>query len=73
VRFSSLAFGGPNPLVDPGVVRRDTLWTEGVLFTAPITSWFGFVGNIEFAHNSSNLPNYRTQDFSVSLGPIAKF
>ena len=73
VRFTSLAFGGPNPLVDPGVVRRDTLWTEGVLFTAPITSWFGFVGNIEFAHNSSNLPNYRTQDFSVSLGPIAKF
>ena len=73
LRFTNLAFGGPNPLVDPGVVRHDTLWTEGVLFTAPITAWFGFVGNIEFAHNNSNLPNYRTQDFSVSVGPIAKF
>lgn len=73
LRFTDLTFDAPNPVVNPIVARHDTMLTEGVLFTAPITAQFGFVGNVEFAHNGSNLPNYRTQNFSISFGPVVKF
>lgn len=73
VRFTDLVFDEPNPLVGPNLARHDTMWTGGVLLTAPITAQFGFVGNLEFAHNDSNLPNYRTQNFSISAGPVVKF
>lgn len=73
LRFTDLAFDAPNPVVNPGLARHDTMWTGGALFTAPITAQFGFVGNLEFARNNSNLPNYRTQNFSISFGPVAKF
>ena len=33
----------------------------------------GFAGNLEFSRNDSNLPNYSTQNVSVSFGPTAKF
>lgn len=73
VRFTDLTFDAPNPAVKASLARHDTMVTEGVLFTAPITTQFGFVGNLEFVHNDSNLPNYRTQNFSISFGPVAKF
>ncbi len=72
-RFTDLVFDEPNPVVDPRFARHDKMWTGGVLFTAPITGQFGFVGNAEFMHNSSNLPNFRTRNFSISVGPIVRF
>lgn len=72
-RFTSLAFDAANPLVDPWRARHDTAWTEGVMLDAPVNGQFGFVGNLEFARNDSNLSNFRTHNVSVSFGPVARF
>ncbi|MGJ0392412.1 MAG: hypothetical protein ACR650_06575 [Methylocystis sp.] len=72
-RFTNLAFDAANPLVNPFVARRDTAWNYGVVLDAPVTETFGFAGNLEFMRNDSNLPNFKTQNVSVSFGPTAKF
>lgn len=72
-RFTHLAFDTANPLVNPFVARRDAAWTEGIMLDAPITDVIGFAGNLEFVHNDSNLPNFKTRNVSVSFGPTAKF
>ncbi|MGJ0506477.1 MAG: tetratricopeptide repeat protein [Methylocystis sp.] len=72
-RFTHLAFDAPNPIVSPFVARRDAAWTYGIMLDAPVTPMFGFAGNLEFSRNDSNLPNFRTQNVSVSFGPTAKF
>jgi len=72
-RFTHLAFDAPNPIVSPVVARRDAAWTYGVLFDAPLTPMFGFAGNLEFSRNDSNLPNFRTQNISITFGPTARF
>jgi hypothetical protein len=72
-RFTHLSFDAPNPLVSPFVARRDAAWTYGVTLDAPITPMLGFSGYIEVARNASNLPNFATQNVSVSFGPTAKF
>jgi tetratricopeptide (TPR) repeat protein len=72
-RFTHLSFDAPNPLVSPFVARRDSAWTYGVMLDAPVTAMLGFAGNLEFSRNDSNLPNFRTQNVSVSFGPTAKF
>jgi hypothetical protein len=72
-RFTHLAFNAPNPLVNPFVARRDSAWTYGMMLDAPVTEIFGFAGNLEFARNDSNLPNFKTQNVSVSFGPTMKF
>lgn len=72
-RFTHLAFDAPNFLVNPLVARRDSAWIEGIMLDAPITATFGFTGNLEFARNDSNLPNFKTQNVSVTFGPTAKF
>jgi hypothetical protein len=72
-RFTNLAFDKANLLVNPFVARRDAAWTYGIMLDAPVTEMFGFAGNLEFARNDSNLPNFKTQNVSVSFGPTAKF
>lgn len=72
-RFTHLAFDAPNPLVSPFVARRDAAWTYGIMLDAPLGATFGFAGNLEFSRIDSNLPNFRTQNVSVSFGPTAKF
>jgi len=72
-RFTHLAFDTANPLVNPFVARRDAAWMYGIMLDAPVTETFGFAGNLEFARNDSNLPNFTTNNVSVSFGPTAKF
>ncbi|MCC3244306.1 hypothetical protein LG047_03035 [Methylocystis sp. WRRC1] len=72
-RFTHLAFDMANPLVNPFVARRDAAWIYGMMLDAPVTDTFGFAGNLEFARNDSNIPNFKTQNVSVSFGPTAKF
>lgn len=72
-RFTHLSFDAANFLVNPFVARRDAAWIEGIMLDAPITETFGFTGNLEFARNDSNIPNFKTQNVSVTFGPTAKF
>jgi hypothetical protein len=72
-RFTQLAFDKANPLLNPLVARRDAAWTYGLMLDAPVTAALGFAGNLEFARNDSNLPNFKTQNVSVSFGPTVKF
>jgi hypothetical protein len=72
-RFTNIAFDKANLLVNPFVARHDAAWTYGIMLDAPVTDAIGFAGNLEFARNDSNLPNYKTQNVSVSFGPTVKF
>lgn len=72
-RFTQLAFDTANPIVNPFVTRRDAAWFYGIMLDAPVTETFGFNGSLEFARNDSTLPNFKTQNVSVTFGPTAKF
>lgn len=72
-RFTHLAFDAANPIVNPLVARRDAAWIYGMMLDAPVTETFGFNGSLEFARNDSNLPNFKTQNVSVTFGPTARF
>ncbi len=72
-RFTTLGFDAPNILVNPFIARHDVAWTYGLRLDAPMTELLGVAGTVEFARNDSNLPNFTTNNFSVSLGPTAKF
>ena len=73
VRYTNLRFMEANPLVDPWIARQDDMWAGGILLDAPINEDIGFVGNIEYANNISNISNYKLNNFLVSLGPVVKF
>jgi hypothetical protein len=60
-------------VINPFVARRDTVWIGGLMVDLPITAYLGFAGNVEYARNDSNLPNFKTDNISVSFGPTAKF
>mgnify|MGYP000955014699 CR=1 FL=1 len=72
-RFTHLAFDAANPVINPFVARRDTVWIGGLMVDLPVSPTFGFAGNVEFARNDSNLQNFKTENWSVSFGPTAKF
>lgn len=72
-RFTHLDFDAPNPLISPVVARRDAAWTYGIMLDAPVSGALGFAGHLEFSRNDSNLPNFKTQNVSVTFGPTAKF
>lgn len=62
-----------NPTVDPSVVRTDREWRAGVLFDAQIYKNYGLRTQLLETQNSSNLPNYSNKNFSVTIGPTARF
>ncbi|MGD9545284.1 MAG: tetratricopeptide repeat protein [Methylocystis sp.] len=72
-RYTHLAFDAANPVINPLVARRDNVWIGGLMVDLPVTAYFGFAGNFEYARNDSNIPNFKTENVSVSFGPTAKF
>ena len=62
-----------NPAIDPNIVRKDHEWRGGVLFDAQIFEIYGIRTQLMFTENSSNLPNYRSSNYSISIGPTARF
>jgi len=62
-----------NPTVDPNIVRKDREWRGGVLFDAQIYANYGIRTQLMFTENSSNLSNYRSSNYSISIGPTARF
>jgi Tetratricopeptide repeat len=66
-------FEAANPFIDPTVIRRDNEVTAGLMLNAAVTNTFGISAIVEFDHTGSTLPNFRENNFSVMLGPSARF
>jgi hypothetical protein len=63
----------PNPLVDADVTRQDRERFVGLAIDAQVYQTWGLGVRLQYAHTDSNLPNYRTDNFSVSAGPTFRF
>lgn len=72
-RYVETRFDAANPFIDPLTLRRDSQWSVGALFDAPITSYLGVSVAVQYDKTNSTLPNYRLDNFSVMFGPTARF
>jgi hypothetical protein len=66
-------FDAANPFIDPLVVRRDRQWIVGAQFNAPIAKGFGVTTTVQYDKVESNIRNYTQENFSVMVGPTARF
>ncbi len=73
VKYIDTSFDAPNPFIDPLTARHDQQWSVGAMFNAPFTRTFGVTAAIQYDHVASSLPNYRLNNFSVMVGPTARF
>jgi hypothetical protein len=67
------SFDAPDPVVNPAVTRQDFDYHAGFLVDLPMNANFGISGMLQYERVNSNLPNFRFNDFSVLLGPTARF
>jgi hypothetical protein len=63
----------PNPLVDPDVRRHDRESYVGLSIDTQLHKSFGVGIRVQHSRTDSNLPNFRTDNFSVSAGPTFRF
>ena len=73
LRLVNTRFEAPNPFIDAFRRRRDDEWRVGTLFDLPLTQHLGVSTTIQYAKTHSNLPNYRTDNLSIVVGPTARF
>jgi tetratricopeptide (TPR) repeat protein len=66
-------YGAPNPLVDPNVTRQDHERYVGLAVDTQLYGNFGLGIRVQYSRTDSSLPNFRTDDLSVSLGPTFRF
>ena len=63
----------PNPLVDPDVTRRDRERYFGLAIDDLLYKNFGVGVRVQYSRTDSTLPNFRTDNLSVSAGPTFRF
>ena len=63
----------PNPLIDPDVTRQDRERYIGLAVDAQVYKSFGVGIRVQYSRTDSNLPNFQTDNFSVSAGPTFRF
>jgi len=63
----------PNLLVDPDVTRQDRERYIGLAVDAQVYKNFGLGVRVQYSHTDSNLPNFRTDNFSALAGPTFRF
>jgi hypothetical protein len=73
VRLIDTRFETPNPIIDTRVRRHDDEWRVGAQLDAPLTATLGVSALAQYAKTLSNLPNYRTDNWSFAIGPTARF
>lgn len=73
VKYIETRFDAPNPFIDPLVLRRDNQWSVGGILNTPINTTFGISTAVQYDKVNSNLSNYRLDNFSVIIGPTARF
>jgi hypothetical protein len=66
-------FDAANPFIDPLTVRADKQWIVGAMFNAPIAKGFGVTATVQYDKVDSNIKNYTQDNFSVMVGPTARF
>jgi tetratricopeptide (TPR) repeat protein len=71
--YSYTPFRDPNPIVDPFTTRRDNEVRLGAIVDFQIYQNFGLRTQITQTWIRSNLPNYTTKNFTVAVGPTARF
>jgi len=71
--YSEADFEAPNPIIDPTVTRRDREQRYGAIFDAQLVDNIGVRTQVQYIKIKSNLPNYTTDNFSVSVGPTVRF
>ena len=66
-------YGGPDPLIDPRVTRRDRQWRLSLTPTVPLApQWSGYA-QFEQDLTSSTLPNFKYNNFVTILGVNRSF
>ena len=73
IGYSVANYYAPNPIVDPFMVRTDREQRYGAIFDAQVYRNFGIRTQIQYMKINSTLPNYTTDNFSISVGPTARF
>ncbi|MBN9080439.1 MAG: hypothetical protein BGP04_19410 [Rhizobiales bacterium 62-17] len=63
----------PNIIIDPFVRRNDIDWRAGVAFDMPVHENFGFGAQLVWSKTTSSLANYRTNNFTIVMGPTARY
>jgi tetratricopeptide (TPR) repeat protein len=63
----------PNFLVDPDVTRQDRERYIGLAVDTQVYKNFGLGIRVQYSRTDSNLPNFQTDNFSVSAGPTFRF
>jgi tetratricopeptide (TPR) repeat protein len=71
--YSSADYVAPNPIVDPNTFRHDREQRYGAIFDAQVYQNFGLRTQVLYSKIDSSLPNYTTNNFSVAIGPTARF
>lgn len=66
-------YDAPNPIIDPVVRRSDREWRAGVQLDMPVGDWLGLTAQVQYSSVESKLPNFDTQNLSVSFGPSVRF
>ena len=73
IGYSYARYDVPNPIVDPDVIRRDNEWRYGGIIDAQLVDNIGVRTQLNYFKINSTLPNYTTDNFSVSVGPTVRF
>ncbi len=73
IGFSLANYYAPNPIVDPLRIRTDREQRYGAIFDAQLVDNIGVRTQVQYIKIKSNLPNYTTDNFSVSVGPTVRF
>jgi len=73
VKYIATHFDTPNPFIDPFTTRADNQWSVGGILNMPVNTTFGISAAVQYDKVNSNLPNYRLDNFSVIIGPTARF
>ncbi len=66
-------YDGPDPLIDPSVVRKDLERRVGIGVELQLTGEIGFGARFQQSKTESTLPNYEMENRSVYLGPTFRF
>jgi hypothetical protein len=73
IGFSWANYDAPNAIIDPVTVRNDREQRYGAIFDAQVYKNVGVRTQVQYIKIDSSLPNYTTDNLSVSIGPTARF